>query len=236
MSLKIDKSVPGKAKVEYVYSMAIDLSPFLGMRKRVRGDGSVTEEPTHTPEQIDRALLQIMFKDFYAKYKALGPNLDEIKRAEELIRDRMKMNDRHGKETTILGTVASGKELTSLALSGPLISGPYSYITAGSANQDSQLVKASSGVLQSLVALCPVSTPRYLKIYDQNTPPTFANTPTLRLPIPANSTSIGGFVFPLPSGGLPFNNGFSFRVTQNLADNDQTACAAGDAVINAVFQ
>jgi hypothetical protein len=118
----------------------------------------------------------------------------------------------------------------------PLYNNPYSYITAGSSNQDAQQIKTSGGVLKSCVAFCTVATPRYLKIYDLSASPTSANTPILRLAIPANSTSVGGFVLPLPPDGMTLFNGLAFRVTQNLPDNDATACAANDVVLNMVWQ
>lgn len=117
----------------------------------------------------------------------------------------------------------------------PSGSTPYSYIAAASTDQDSQVVKASAGVLKSLICFCTVATARYLKLYNKATGPTSADTPVLRFMVPANSTTGAGFAFPLPPEGAAFSAGISFRMTTGIADNDTGAVTANDLLLNLVY-
>lgn len=108
---------------------------------------------------------------------------------------------------------------------------PYHYIAAGSAAQDSIVVKASPGQIYSIAGMNAVATARYLKLYNKATSPTSADTPVHVLMLPANGTTGAGFTFALPVG-LKFTAGISFRLTTGIADNDAGACSASDCVIN----
>ena len=88
---------------------------------------------------------------------------------------------------------------------------PYSYLAAGSANQDSRVVKAGAGSVYSITGVSAIADLRYLKLYNKATAPTSADTPVLRLPIPANSF----FSFPVLLGML-FSAGISFRIATGL--------------------
>jgi hypothetical protein len=63
---------------------------------------------------------------------------------------------------------------------------PYSYISAASANQDSQVVKASAGLVYAIQVFNINAAARYLKVYDKATAPTSADTPVKRILIPAS--------------------------------------------------
>lgn len=108
---------------------------------------------------------------------------------------------------------------------------PYSYISAGSANQDSQVIKASAGQTYGWQLFNTTSSARYVKVYDKATAPTSADTPVKRYLVPAN----GGAVIP-QSSGVVFSNGIAFRITQNPADNDATAAATNDVLVNANYK
>ena len=111
---------------------------------------------------------------------------------------------------------------------------PYSYPSAGSANQDSQLVVAATSVRSLALMFLGMSnvsaSVRFVKIYDKATPPTSADTPVLRFQLPGNSSG-AGWSQPLP-GGLTFTNGIGFRITTGAADNDTGAASANDVLIN----
>lgn len=112
---------------------------------------------------------------------------------------------------------------------------PYSYIAAAASNQDSQLVKGSAGTLYGIVVVNVNAALRYLKVYDKASGPTSADTPKLRLPIPAATTG-NGVAFPLPACGVEFTLGIAFRLTTGMADNDATAVTANDAVVNLIYK
>lgn len=129
------------------------------------------------------------------------------------------------------GQTAQPVDIAAAATGG---STPYSYIAAASSNQDSQVIKNTAGTLYTLSLQCTQASIRYAKIYDKATAPTSSDTPKLRLLIPGNSAGAGNNV-PIPACGIAFANGIAFRLTQNIADNDATACSANDAVLNASY-
>lgn len=113
---------------------------------------------------------------------------------------------------------------------------PYYYIAAASANQDSQVIKASGGTLVALVVENMVSALRYVKVYDSATAPTSGSTPKFDLMVPHNSGNGAGFVFPMPPTGMTFVGGLAFRMTTGLAANDANAVTANDLVLNACYR
>lgn len=111
---------------------------------------------------------------------------------------------------------------------------PYSFIAAAGANQDSTVVKSSAGTLYSLTVGTTTASVRYVKVYDKSTAPTSADTPVLRLAVPATaglSVSV-----PLPPCGAVFSNGIAFRITTGAADNDANAATAADTLLNATYK
>lgn len=95
------------------------------------------------------------------------------------------------------------------------------------------VVKASGGVL-GLLAIVHIGTGssdvRYLKMYDKATTPSQADTPILTFAIYARER-----MDLLPATGLKFQNGISYRMTTNYADNDNTAVGANELQINVAY-
>lgn len=109
---------------------------------------------------------------------------------------------------------------------------PLKVISAASTNVT--LVKASPGNLYSLIVIGLTSTVRYLKIYNVNSAPTVGTTvPLMTIPIPAN-TQGAGVSIPF-SMGVNFSAGIYIAITAQAADNDATAVAAGDVIVNLTF-
>jgi hypothetical protein len=107
---------------------------------------------------------------------------------------------------------------------------PYSYISAASANQDSQVVKASAGLVYAIQVFNINAAARYLKVYDKATAPTSADTPVKRILIPASGGGgSGGIQIP---GGMVFGSGIAFRLTTGIADADATAVASAEILVN----
>jgi hypothetical protein len=71
----------------------------------------------------------------------------------------------------------------------------------------------------------------FLKLYDKASNPDLAvDIPTLVIPVPEGSGTPP--VIPPLGEGIRFDNGLSMAITSNLADNDATACTAGDVVVS----
>ncbi len=118
------------------------------------------------------------------------------------------------------------------------MSEPYAcgrYIAAASANEDSQVIKASSALLGMLIVGNSSASIRYVKFYNQVTAPTSADTPVLVFLVPGNAAG-SGFNLPIPQGGLLFDVGIAFRMTTAQADNSAAAVTAGDIVLTYGYQ
>lgn len=73
---------------------------------------------------------------------------------------------------------------------------------------------------------------RYLKVYDKATAPTVGtDTPVLTIGIPP----AGGDCYGLLPDGIDFTNGIGLGIVTGAADNDTTAPAAGEIVINLFY-
>jgi hypothetical protein len=105
---------------------------------------------------------------------------------------------------------------------------PYSYISAGSSNQDSQVVKGSAGQLYGYALFNTTASVRYVKIYDKATGPTSADTPKRRIMLPAS----GGANMPTTGCGLAFANGIGIRITTGPSDGDTGAASTNDVLVN----
>lgn len=104
--------------------------------------------------------------------------------------------------------------------------------TLSAASTNSTSVKGSVGTLCSLNVINTTPTVYYLKFYDKATAPTCnSDTVVQSLPVPANSSSLGGGVAAqLGPFGLAFTTGIGFCLTGAIADNDNTSAAAGVAI------
>lgn len=75
---------------------------------------------------------------------------------------------------------------------------------------------------------------KFIKIYNQETSPTSANTPvfTYRMAGATTSSAAPG----IPVNGFFCEDGLSFRLTGAVDDNDNTAVSAGDVWVWLVYQ
>ena len=97
------------------------------------------------------------------------------------------------------------------------------------ANADAVLIPGGAGtIIRRLEAFNNSASHAYLKLYNSppETAPTAANTPILRKMIQANSGITENICPTL------FTQGCWYRVTRNLVDNDTTAVAANQVIVN----
>lgn len=103
----------------------------------------------------------------------------------------------------------------------------YSYLSAASANQDSQNVKASAGALYGLTVTNSNTVVRYLKLYNNAGSPTSASTVYRRYMIPAGGGIREQFPF-----GVAFSTGIALRMTTGAGDSNAAAVAADEIMVN----
>lgn len=111
---------------------------------------------------------------------------------------------------------------------------PTRVLSAGAANQDSTIVKASAGQVYSVAAFNTNAAARYLKLYDKATGPTSADAPVQTYLIPGNASG-AGLTLALPVG-MNFASGISLRITTGMADNDTGAAAVGDVAVSLTYK
>lgn len=106
-------------------------------------------------------------------------------------------------------------------------------ISLGSAN--ATVVKASPGQVFSWNMSNINAAPAYVKIYDKATTPVVGtDIPKLTITLPgsaAGALNISDLLEP-----AFFSNGISFAIVTGAADNNNTGVAAGDVVINLMYQ
>lgn len=109
---------------------------------------------------------------------------------------------------------------------------PYHLIAANTNN--ATLIKGAPGAVYSVELSGIGSAPAYLKFYDKATSPTCGtDTPKKVLMIPAASTASNGGGSNVPNPvGFQFSIGIGICVVMGIADNDNTAPAAGTYNIN----
>ncbi len=106
-------------------------------------------------------------------------------------------------------------------------------ISAAAANQDATVVKASAGVLYGFIVTNTNAAVRYLKVYNLASGATSASTPVHTFAIPGATTG-AGIALPIPVG-VDFSTGISLRLTQGVADNDATAVASNEIIVNTFY-
>ena len=114
---------------------------------------------------------------------------------------------------------------------------PFHLVSAASVNNT--LVKSAPGVIYMISAFNQVAGDRFLKLYDKATTPVAGtDTPvwTKLIPGSPSGTPGAGFILSMNPYGLQFNNGIGFAITANMPDNDNTAIAANDVVVNLGFR
>ena len=127
------------------------------------------------------------------------------------------------------GTFTTQSTLTPATTGG--LSAHSFIVTTGSV---AQAVKASAGQLYSVLATNNSATIAYLKFYNSTTATAGANTPVVRVMIPANSTGAG--IVMAEDTGIAFSTGISYTVTGGIADNDTTSCAASTYLVNVFYK
>lgn len=109
---------------------------------------------------------------------------------------------------------------------------PYKNIDV---DESEDAVKASAGTIYGGVAINLAATVRYLKLYNATVANVTVGTtvPTLTIPLPANSSSLGGgVVLPIPAQGVAFSTAITVAATTGVADNDSGAPGANEVVVN----
>jgi len=92
-------------------------------------------------------------------------------------------------------------------------------------------VKATAGVVYSIVALNLNAAVRFLKLYASgSTPVVGTDTPAITLPIPASTTGAGLVI--AFNAGIEFANGIGFAFTTGAADSDTGAVAANEIFLH----
>lgn len=117
------------------------------------------------------------------------------------------------------GTVSIG----AIDLGGNPLS--YSLISAASVNLN--LIKAGSVNVNLIVLSNTTASAKFVRLYDKATAPTAADTPKYRIMVEAGKT-----ITMSPSVGLNFALGLGIGITGASPDNDATAVALGDLILN----
>lgn len=107
---------------------------------------------------------------------------------------------------------------------------PYTYVSSGSANQDSQVVQASTGVISNISVGNQSGAAAFLKFYNKASAPTSADTPVFVLRLPTGGGNNPHLVRP-----LYFSAGIAFRITTGVAFNDTGALTTNDVVVSLGF-
>lgn len=103
--------------------------------------------------------------------------------------------------------------------------------TLSAATTNATNVKSSAGQVYALQVFNVNAAARYLKLYNSASAPTAgAGTPVKTYVIPGN-TAGNGFTIEV-SKGMAFSSGIGFTITAAMADNDTTAVAANEIVVN----
>lgn len=98
---------------------------------------------------------------------------------------------------------------------------------ASAATTNATIVKAGSGLITSWYITNTNAAIRYIVFHDQANGPTAGQKVARKYGIPASGAS--NVSFPI---GLQFNYGIAITTVTGAADNDATAVAANDLIIN----
>ena len=109
---------------------------------------------------------------------------------------------------------------------------PFSYLAAGSANQDAQNIASIPCAIYGYELYNNTSSQRYVKFYNQANP-TSLMIPVRRIMLPGISGGSG--VARDSMRGIWFSTALAFRITTGEADNDTGTVSAGDVLINVDF-
>lgn len=108
---------------------------------------------------------------------------------------------------------------------------PGKLISAASTN--ATVIKAAPGTLGYLSISNVNAAARFVKFYNQTAAPSGSGlTSVMTIAVPSNGATGAATNIPLPPQGMAFSIGIAFWTTANVADNDTTAVALNDLVIN----
>lgn len=98
-------------------------------------------------------------------------------------------------------------------------------------------VKASPGILGGIACFNNSATIAYVKVYNTSSAVTAGSgTPADRFMIPAPAAGGGGFVNPLPDGGVHYDTGIVFTVVGGIADADSSSPSTSSYIVNAYYK
>lgn len=129
--------------------------------------------------------------------------------------------------------VIGGVEATSEGMMPTLYgSTPYKRISTGT---DNVVIKNSAGIVRCVNASNINASPRYVKLYDKATAPDPSqDTPIAVLLIPGATT--GGLnVLACGPKGLECTVGIAINIVTTSPDNGATGVAAGDVIVNVIY-
>jgi hypothetical protein len=95
-------------------------------------------------------------------------------------------------------------------------------------------VKASAGQVYGIHVFNNGANEVFLRLYNQTGSPGTGDTVVYRAMIPGNAAG-AGFVVGVPPG-MAFSTGIGIRVTGAVADNDATALAANEVMVNVLYK
>lgn len=90
------------------------------------------------------------------------------------------------------------------------------------------VIKAAKGQVFALDIYNNAAAARFVKLYDTATTPDNTSIPVATIGMPASSAR----TIVISTAGAQYLNGIAVRATQLVADNDNTAPAANDVVLN----
>jgi len=111
--------------------------------------------------------------------------------------------------------------------------------TLSAASTNSTNAKGSAGQVYGWYIVNTSAALKYVKLYNKATAPTCGtDTPVITLAIPAASaTGIAGAGSNVDfSGGIAFSTGIGYCITGAVADNDTTAVASNDVILNLFYK
>lgn len=104
--------------------------------------------------------------------------------------------------------------------------------TLAAASTNATSVKGSAGQVFGWFIYNASASAKFLKLYNTASAPTAGSgTPVMTIPIPATSAANCEF-----ANGIAFGTGIGFTMTGAVADNDTTALAANDLILNLLYK
>lgn len=134
----------------------------------------------------------------------------------------------HAVDNSPIGQKVAICDADTPSLCGCVGATPVKVDSAASTNATS--VKATVGLLCSVVAINTTATLYYLKFYNTAAAPTCnSDTVVQKFPVPASTSGGPPVQIPFPDG-MKFTTGIGLCLTGGIADNDNTNAATGVAI------